>query len=234
MRLDTVPESSSVQPRASGCVNSNYARFIIQGRMFMLRSVLAAASAATLLVGMATYAYSQTPPTPGTPPAANKGGVNVGSLTCNVAGGIGFVFGSSKDLSCLFTRTDGIAEKYTGSIKKFGVDVGFTKEAQMVWLVFAPGNIAPGAVAGSYGGATASGTVGRGRGCQCARRRQQQADHLAARQRRGQHRSERRGRYRRGRTAVRSLGLPASPKRLRGTAGRANLASSCRPPPISI
>ena len=130
----------------------------------MLRSVLAAASAATLLVGIATYAHSQTPATPGTPPAANKGGVNVGSLTCNVAGGIGFVFGSSKDLSCLFTRTDGIAEKYTGAIKKFGIDVGFTKEAQMVWLVFAPGNIAPGAVAGSYAGATLSGTVGVGAG----------------------------------------------------------------------
>ena len=130
----------------------------------MLRSVLAAASAATLLVGIATHAYSQTPPTPGTPPAANKGGVNVGSLTCNVAGGIGFVFGSSKDLSCLFTRTDGIAEKYTGSIKKFGIDVGFTKEAQMVWLVFAPGSLAPGTLSGGYAGATASGTVGVGVG----------------------------------------------------------------------
>ena len=117
----------------------------------MLRSVLAAASAATLLVGVATSAYSQS-------------GANVGTLTCNVAGGIGFVFGSSKDLSCLFTRTNGTAERYSGSIKKFGIDVGFTKEAQMVWLVLAPGNIAPGAIAGSYGGATASGTVGVGAG----------------------------------------------------------------------
>ena len=110
----------------------------------MLRSVLAAAGAATLLMGAAT-AFSQTPATPGTQQAAGKSGANVGSLTCNVAGGVGFVFGSSKDLSCLFTRTDGIAERYTGSIKKFGVDIGFTKEAQIVWLVFAPGNIAPGA-----------------------------------------------------------------------------------------
>jgi Protein of unknown function (DUF992) len=117
----------------------------------MLRSVLAAAGAATLLVGAATSVFSQS-------------GANVGSLTCNVAGGIGFVFGSSKDLSCLFTRTNGTAEKYTGSIKKFGIDVGFTKEAQVVWLVFAPGNIAPGALAGSYGGATASATVGVGAG----------------------------------------------------------------------
>jgi hypothetical protein len=130
----------------------------------MLRSVLTAAGAATLLVGLATYAYSQTPATPGTPQASGRTGANVGSLTCNVAGGIGFVFGSSKELSCLFTRTDGIAERYTGTIKKYGIDIGFTKEAQMVWLVFAPGSIARGALAGGYVGATASATVGVGAG----------------------------------------------------------------------
>src|SRR5258708_14404404 len=123
--------------------------------MFMLRSILAAASAATLLVGVAPYAYSQ---------SLAQSGANLGTLTCNVAGGIGFVFGSSKDLSCLFTRTNGTAEKYTGSIKKFGVDIGFTKEAQLVWLVFAPGNIGPGAVAGSYGGATPPAPLGGGAG----------------------------------------------------------------------
>ena len=130
----------------------------------MIRSVLATASAALLLVGAAGVVQAQTQGTPGTPQAAGKSGANVGSLTCNVAGGIGFVFGSSKDLSCIFTRTDGIAERYTGSIKKFGIDVGFTKEAQMVWLVFAPGSIAPGALAGNYAGGTVSGTVGVGAG----------------------------------------------------------------------
>src|SRR5258708_3988078 len=98
------------------------------------------------------------------PAAQSQSGANVGSLSCNVAGGVGFIFGSSKDLNCLFTRTDGKAERYAGSVKKFGVDIGFTKEAHIVWLVFAPGNIAPGALAGSYGGATASGTVGVGVG----------------------------------------------------------------------
>lgn len=121
----------------------------------MLRSVLATASAALLLVAAASGAQAQTP---------SKSGANVGSLTCTVAGGMGFIFGSSKELSCLFTRTDGVAEKYTGSVKKFGVDLGFTKEAQMVWLVFAPGNIAPGALTGGYVGATASATVGVGVG----------------------------------------------------------------------
>lgn len=117
----------------------------------MIRRILVAGAAAATLLATTSIAQSQS-------------GANVGSLTCNVAGGVGFVFGSSKELSCLFTRTDGKAERYTGSIKKFGVDIGFTKEAQMVWLVFAPGNIAPGSLAGSYGGATASGTVGVGVG----------------------------------------------------------------------
>ena len=92
----------------------------------MLRSILTAAGAASLVVGIA--AYAQAPATPGTPQAAGRSGANVGSLTCNVAGGIGFVFGSSKDLSCLFWRTDGIGERYTGSIKKYGVDLGFTDD----------------------------------------------------------------------------------------------------------
>ena len=130
----------------------------------MLRSILAATGAAALLAVSALTASAQSPATPGTPSAKGRSGANVGSLSCNVAGGVGFVFGSSKDLSCLFTRTDGVAEKYSGSIKKYGVDIGFTKEAQMVWVVFAPGSIAPGALAGSYVGATASATVGVGVG----------------------------------------------------------------------
>ena len=128
----------------------------------MQRSVLAAMGALALLSGVA--AFAQTPATPGTPQAAGKSGVNAGSLTCNVAGGVGFVFGSSKSLNCLFARTDGIAEPYTGTIKKFGVDIGFTKESHIVWLVFAPGQIAKGALAGDYGGVTAGAAVGVGAG----------------------------------------------------------------------
>jgi hypothetical protein len=77
---------------------------------------------------------------------------------------MGFVFGSSKELNCVFVRTDGIGEKYTGSIKRYGVDIGFTKESTIIWLVFAPGKIDPGALAGGYVGATAQATVGGGVG----------------------------------------------------------------------
>ncbi|HYD06299.1 MAG TPA: DUF992 domain-containing protein [Reyranella sp.] len=95
---------------------------------------------------------------------AQGSGVNVGSLQCRVSGGMGFVFGSSKDMECLLVRPDGSGERYVGTINKYGVDIGFTKEAQMVWLVFAPGAVARGALAGDYGGATASATVGAGVG----------------------------------------------------------------------
>lgn len=117
----------------------------------MLRRIVAAT--AGLLLAVTTSASAQSP-----------SGVNAGSLTCTVAGGVGFVFGSSKELTCLFNRTNGVAERYTGSIKKFGVDIGFTKEAQIVWLVFAPGGIGAGALSGAYAGATGSATVGVGVG----------------------------------------------------------------------
>ena len=120
----------------------------------MQRSVFAMLGVAALVGGAAIYGQAQ----------AQKSGVNVGSLTCNVAGGVGFVFGSSKNMNCLFSRTDGTAERYGGTINRYGVDIGFTKEAHMVWLVFAPGALAPGSLAGGYGGATASATAGVGVG----------------------------------------------------------------------
>lgn len=128
----------------------------------MRRLVSTVLGASALMMG--GLALAQTPATPGTPPASNKSGVNVGSLNCNVAGGVGFVFGSSKDLNCLFTRTDGVAERYVGTIKRYGIDLGFTKESVVVWLVFAPGNIAQGALSGDYAGATAQATAGVGVG----------------------------------------------------------------------
>ncbi len=132
----------------------------------MQRSIWAMLGATVLVVGAAYYgqSHAQASAAPGTAQAAGKSGVNVGSLTCNVAGGMGFVFGSSKELSCLFARTDGVAEPYKGSIKKYGVDIGFTKEAHVVWLVFAPGGIGSGALAGNYAGVSASVAAGLGLG----------------------------------------------------------------------
>jgi Protein of unknown function (DUF992) len=130
----------------------------------MVRSISMVLGAAALLAGTAMLAQAQSPAAPGTAGAKGKTGANIGSLTCKVAGGMGFVFGSSKELDCLFARTDGVGERYTGSINRYGIDIGFTKDSQIVWLVFAPGNIAKGALAGTYGGATAQATAGVGVG----------------------------------------------------------------------
>lgn len=91
-------------------------------------------------------------------------GVRVGDLTCNVASGWGFVFGSSKDLHCTY-RGNGHMEHYTGSISKFGVDIGYTGGEVLVWGVFAPtSDMRQGALQGDYAGATAQATVGLGLG----------------------------------------------------------------------
>lgn len=129
----------------------------------MRESLLSLLGAAVLF--SAAAAYGQQPaPAPARPGAAPAGstGVNAGSLSCNVAGGVGFVFGSTKALNCIFTRTNGLGERYVGEIKRFGIDIGYTKEAQIVWLVFAPGSIVADALAGNYAGVTVQGTVGVG------------------------------------------------------------------------
>jgi hypothetical protein len=91
--------------------------------------------------------------------------VKVGSLTCDVASGWGFVFGSSRDLHCTFTPNRFSSEHYTGSISKFGVDIGYTDGGVLVWAVFAPSSdIRAGALEGNYVGATANATVGVGLG----------------------------------------------------------------------
>jgi hypothetical protein len=91
-------------------------------------------------------------------------GVKVGALSCDVSGGWGVVFGSSKDLDCSFTN-GAHTERYTGTINKFGVDIGYTHGGVIVWAVFAPtAELGRGALAGNYGGATASATAVVGAG----------------------------------------------------------------------
>ena len=98
-------------------------------------------------------------------PVLAQGGVRVGTLTCNVASGWGFIFGSSKALRCTFAPGPGGAENYAGLINKFGVDIGYTQGGVLVWAVFAPtANLGPGALNGNYVGATGSATVGVGAG----------------------------------------------------------------------
>lgn len=96
---------------------------------------------------------------------ADAAGVKVGVLTCHVSSGWGFIFGSSKDLRCNFSPSHGYGERYVGTVSKFGVDVGYTAGGVLVWDVIAPTTtMKRGALAGGYGGATASATAGVGVG----------------------------------------------------------------------
>jgi hypothetical protein len=99
------------------------------------------------------------------PALAAPHGINVGSLVCNVSSGWGFIFGSSKDLHCTFRQNDKRAVHYTGSISKFGVDIGYTEGGVLVWDVVAPSSdVRPGSLTGDYSGASADATVGVGVG----------------------------------------------------------------------
>ena len=98
-------------------------------------------------------------------PASAKDGVNVGVLSCEVAPGVGLIIGSSKSMSCVFDPAGGKAkQRYRGSINKIGLDIGVTNKSYIKWVVFAPGEVQKGALAGDYGGVSAEATVVAGVG----------------------------------------------------------------------
>jgi Protein of unknown function (DUF992) len=96
-------------------------------------------------------------------PATAQTSVKAGVLTCDVASGWSFVFGSTRDLKCTFSNSNGSVEHYTGMIEKWGVDIGYHGGGVMAWAVLAPTTDIPkGALAGSYGGATGAVAAGVG------------------------------------------------------------------------
>ena len=102
-------------------------------------------------------------PAPTMAQAPNR--TKVGTLTCDISGGIGLIIASHKDVVCMFTPSQpGPREVYTGSINKFGLDIGATAGGEMIWAVYAPSTRKFGALAGHYGGASGEATVGAGVG----------------------------------------------------------------------
>jgi Protein of unknown function (DUF992) len=93
--------------------------------------------------------------------------VYVGALTCNVTGSTGYVFGSSRDLSCVFLNKEGSSALYDGKIRRFGLDLGTTKPSHVVWKVYQlagvvgnPTSTDPTVLVGNYGGEQASVSAG--------------------------------------------------------------------------
>src|SRR5262249_22062562 len=98
------------------------------------------------------------------PAAAEPVGVTAGLLSCNVGSGWGMVPGSSRSMSCVYS-SGGPPQRYVGSIRKFGVDIGYVSSGTIVWAVVAPTmGVPPGALTGDYLGASGSATVGAGIG----------------------------------------------------------------------
>jgi hypothetical protein len=99
------------------------------------------------------------------PAAAQR--VRAGALTCDISAGMSFIVGSQKSVVCTFApEPPGPQQVYSGSITKFGLDVGATGGGVMVWAVFTDSIAPPGAafLAGDYFGASGQVTIAAGLG----------------------------------------------------------------------
>jgi hypothetical protein len=90
----------------------------------------------------------------------------VGTLTCNLSASVGLIVGSRQRMNCVFVPNDrGRREFYAGTITRVGLDLGVTAGGRMVWGVYS--RVAgpnPGALAGTYAGASGDIALGVGVG----------------------------------------------------------------------
>ena len=87
-------------------------------------------------------------------PQANAG-TKLGVLTCNVDGGWSYIVGSNKELTCVFTDSNGRVRAYQGIVSKVGIDIGYTGTKTIAWAVFSINNHKKGSLKGVYTGANA-------------------------------------------------------------------------------
>jgi hypothetical protein len=91
--------------------------------------------------------------------------VRAGILQCQGGQNVGFVVGSVTNLECVFQSEGRRPEPYIATVRRFGVDLGFTQQTRFSWAVNAPNSrIGHGELAGNYGGVGANASVGLGGG----------------------------------------------------------------------
>jgi hypothetical protein len=91
--------------------------------------------------------------------------VRAGILQCQGGQNVGFVVGSVTSLECVFQSEGRRPEPYVATVRRIGLDLGFTETSQLAWAVNAPNrNIGRGDLAGNYGGVGANASVGLGGG----------------------------------------------------------------------
>jgi len=96
--------------------------------------------------------------------SATSAATRVGELRCHIRGGASYIAGSTHAVRCHYIGLNGADERYWGSVKRIGVDLGYTRHAVLVWAVFAPSVLGPHALAGDYVGASADAAAGIGGG----------------------------------------------------------------------
>ena len=91
--------------------------------------------------------------------------VRAGILQCQGGQNVGFVVGSVASLECVFQSEGRRPEPYVATVRRIGVDLGFTQQTQFTWAVNAPNSrLGRGELAGNYGGVGANASVGIGGG----------------------------------------------------------------------
>src|SRR5476651_1054175 len=91
--------------------------------------------------------------------------VRAGILQCQGGQNVGFVVGSVTSLECVFQSEGRRPEPYIATVRRYGVDLGFTEQTRFAWTVNAPaGRVGRGDLAGNYGGVGANASVGIGGG----------------------------------------------------------------------
>lgn len=101
-----------------------------------------------------------------TPASAQQRHSKVGTLDCTLQPSVGFIIGSVQRMDCRF-RPDrgGRIERYAGTVRRLGLDVGITTTGHMIWGVLArTKGIGPWALTGTYVGASGDITLGLGVG----------------------------------------------------------------------
>ena len=97
--------------------------------------------------------------------ASSQTRIQAGVIECRGLGTTGFIIGSVHELECVFRSDYGPTVRYHGLVRKYGLDLGYTEQSGLNWMVFAPTQeIGPGDLAGNYVGVSAGASIGLGMG----------------------------------------------------------------------
>jgi hypothetical protein len=91
--------------------------------------------------------------------------VQAGVLHCHGGPSVGQILSSVTEFDCVFESRGRRPEGYVATVRRFGVELGATRETQLGWRVYAPTvQVGAGDLSGRYGGVGGNVAVGVGGG----------------------------------------------------------------------